>query len=253
MGRRTPDYTVAQHRFRFGFILLVPQGAADASLADSVQQVETYRQQFVAAYAKFSANLAAADTTLNRSLRLSLFPAAGVVAGGSATATISVQTPPKTDLVRALDGARRFCASAARRSPLPPAPPARLSPSRESRPEWRNCWPLPPTPSYETAFARVQVAAPSQLTLRTMRSAIPLPGNVRGALDRRQRTAVPRGAHCGGSHQRQRDARHRHCRCGGLCQFPMDARRRGGQPAQTLRGGRARRRADVERGQRACR
>ena len=99
MGRRTPDYTVAQHRFRFGFILVVPQGAQDASIADSVQQVETYRQQFVAAYTKFSANLAAADTTLNRSLRLSLFPAAGVVAGGSATATISVQTPPKTDLV----------------------------------------------------------------------------------------------------------------------------------------------------------
>ena len=85
MGRRTPDYTVAQHRFRFGFILVVPQGAQDSSLTDAVQQVETYRQQFVAAYTKFSANLAAADTTLNRSLRLSLFPAAGVVAGGSAT------------------------------------------------------------------------------------------------------------------------------------------------------------------------
>ena len=88
MGRRTPDYTVAQHRFRFGFILLVPPGAADSSLTAAVQQVETYRRQFVASYAKFSANLAVADTTLNRSMRLSLFPAAGVVAGGSATATL---------------------------------------------------------------------------------------------------------------------------------------------------------------------
>src|SRR5450756_2588468 len=102
MGRRTPDYTVAQHRFRFGFILVVPRGAQDASFTDNVQQVETYRQQFVAAYSKFSATLAAADTTLNRGMRLSLFPAAGVVAGGSATATITLQTPPKADLAVSL-------------------------------------------------------------------------------------------------------------------------------------------------------
>src|ERR1035437_1426023 len=99
MGRRTPDYTVAQHRFRFGFILVVPQGAPDSSFTGAVQQVEAYRQQFVAKYAEFSATLASADTTLNRSLRLSLFPAAGVVAGGSTTATLSLQTVPKADLV----------------------------------------------------------------------------------------------------------------------------------------------------------
>src|SRR5665647_2941503 len=41
MGRRAPDYTVAQHRFRFGFILVVPQGAQNSSFTDQVQQVET--------------------------------------------------------------------------------------------------------------------------------------------------------------------------------------------------------------------
>src|ERR1022692_2546383 len=41
VGRRTPDYTVAQHRFRFGFILVVPEGAPDASFTGAVQQVET--------------------------------------------------------------------------------------------------------------------------------------------------------------------------------------------------------------------
>ena len=112
MGRRTPDHTVAQHRFRFGFILVVPQGAQDSAIASSVQQVETYRQQFVDAYSKFSANLATAETTLNRSLRLSLFPAAGVVAGGSATATVSLQTPPPDRSRRATGSARGFCAGA---------------------------------------------------------------------------------------------------------------------------------------------
>src|ERR1035441_4281831 len=73
VGRRTPDSTVAQHRFRFGFILVVTPGTEDSpSFTDAVQQVETYRQQFVAAYTRFSANLGAADTTLNRGLHLSL-------------------------------------------------------------------------------------------------------------------------------------------------------------------------------------
>ena len=99
MGRRTPDHTVAQHRFRFGFVLVVPRGSQDSTIASSVQQVETYRQQFVDAYSRFSANLASAETTLNRSLRLSMFPAAGVVVGGNATATVSLQTPAQSDLV----------------------------------------------------------------------------------------------------------------------------------------------------------
>src|ERR1017187_4432630 len=65
LGRRTPDYTVAQHRFRFAFILVVPEGAQDSVIAPNVQQVETYRQQFGefgAAYMKFSANLGIAYT-----------------------------------------------------------------------------------------------------------------------------------------------------------------------------------------------
>src|SRR5207249_2465119 len=65
-GRRTPDWTVAQRRYRFAFIMIVPAGS---TVPDSqVQQVETYRQQFPAFYAKASSNNASADTTLNRSL-----------------------------------------------------------------------------------------------------------------------------------------------------------------------------------------
>ena len=56
LGRRTPDYSVSQHRFRFAFILIVAAGSPDSALTSSVQQVETYRQQFPAAYAKVTAN-----------------------------------------------------------------------------------------------------------------------------------------------------------------------------------------------------
>jgi uncharacterized protein (TIGR03437 family) len=177
MGRRTPDYTVAQHRFRFGFILLVPQGAQDASFTGAVQQVETYRQQFVAAYTKFSANLAAADTTLNRSVRLSLFPAAGVVAGGSATANLSVQTPPKTDLVVKLavpsDG---FAQVPPQVTIAAGATSANFTVSG-IKAGVEELLATPADSIYETAFARMQVAAPSQLTLRKALSN-PFSGNV---------------------------------------------------------------------------
>ena len=39
-----------------------------------------------------------ADTTLKRSMKLSLYPNAGVVAGGTGTATLTLQTPPSGDL-----------------------------------------------------------------------------------------------------------------------------------------------------------
>ena len=94
-GRRTPDYTVAQRRFRFAFILVVGQGT-EIPAAD-VTQVDTYRQQFEAFYAGASSNHATADTKLARSLKLSLAPAAGVLTGGAGTATLTLQTPPAVE------------------------------------------------------------------------------------------------------------------------------------------------------------
>ena len=171
MGRRTPDHTVAQRRFRFGFILVVPQGSQDSAIASSVQQVETYRQQFVDAYSKFSANLATAETTLNRSLRLSLFPAAGVVAGGSATATVSLQTPTQTDLIVRLAAPAGFAQAPAQVTIAAGATSASFTVSG-IKAGVEELLATAADSSYEIAFARVQVAAPAQLTLRKQ-SAIP--------------------------------------------------------------------------------
>jgi uncharacterized protein (TIGR03437 family) len=180
VGRRTPDYTVAQRRFRFGFILLVPQGAQDSAIAASVQQVETYRQQFVAAYAKFSTDLAAADTTLNRRVRLSLFPAAGVVAGGSATATISLQTPPQAALAVQLAAHAGYAQVPAQVTIAAGATSASFTVSGINA-GVEELLATPADSSYEITFARVQVAAPSQLTLRTVSGDNQVP-NSAGAL-----------------------------------------------------------------------
>ena len=169
VGRRTPDSTVAQHRFRFGFILVVPEGAQDSSITNNVQQVETYRQQFVAAYTRFSASLAAVDTTLNRGMHLSLFPAAGVVAGGSATATLSVQTPPKADLAVTLTAPLGYAQWPGQVTIAAGATSASFTVSG-IKAGVEELLATPADSSYETAFARVQVAAPSQLTLRDVSS-----------------------------------------------------------------------------------
>ena len=184
VGRRTPDYTVAQHRFRFGFVLVVPEGAQDSAIAPNVQQVETYRQQFVAAYTKFSNNLGAADTTLNRSVRLSLFPAAGVVAGGSASATISLQTPPTADLAVKLAGLAGFAQAPAQVTIAAGATSTSFTVSG-IKAGVEELLATPADASYEVAYARVQVAAPSQVTLgavsgdnQVSTSAGPLPAPV---------------------------------------------------------------------------
>ncbi|MBS1855167.1 MAG: hypothetical protein JST11_07365 [Acidobacteria bacterium] len=100
-GRRTPDSTVAQRHYRFGFILVVPAGSQVS--ASDLQQVESYRQQFVDFYARAADGNASAETTLNRGLQLSLYPAAGVLAGAGTTATLTLAAPAASDLAIRLD------------------------------------------------------------------------------------------------------------------------------------------------------
>ena len=96
VGRRTPDSTVAQRKFRFGFVLITPAGTEPS--ADAIAQVEGYRSNFEAFYAKASGGHAVADTTLLRAVHTSFWPAAGVVQGASATATVSLDSPAQKAL-----------------------------------------------------------------------------------------------------------------------------------------------------------
>ncbi len=91
VGRRTPDHTVSQRKFRFGFVLIVPRGeTADPAL---VAQLETYRREFESYYFRAAGQRATAEATLKKSVALSLWPASGVLTGRTAMATLRLEKP----------------------------------------------------------------------------------------------------------------------------------------------------------------
>jgi uncharacterized protein (TIGR03437 family) len=164
-GRRTPDSTVAQRRYRFAFILVVPAGSTPPD--SQVQQVETYRQQFAAFFAKASSNNAVADATLNRSLKLSMFPAAGVIAGATGSVTVTVQTAPKSDLTITLKAPNGFVQAPASVTIAAGATSATFTLSG-LKSGVEELLATPSDLSYETPYARVQVSDGSQLHLTTV-------------------------------------------------------------------------------------
>jgi uncharacterized protein (TIGR03437 family) len=172
-GRRTPDSTAAQRRYRFAFILLVAAGSTPPD--SDVQQVETYRQQFPTFYAKASSNNAIADVTLNRSMKLSLFPAAGVIAGVTGTATLTVATAPKAPLTVQLATPNGFAQAPASVTIAAGATSASFT-LTGAKSGVEELLATPADGSYETAYARIQVADGSQLKLITVSGSVPAPG-----------------------------------------------------------------------------
>ena len=93
-GRRTPDATVSQRRFRLGFVLIAPKGLnIDPAWT---AQIETYRARFEDFYARAAGQRASADASLKKSVSLSLWPAAGIVAGQNSTAVLRVSAAAAT-------------------------------------------------------------------------------------------------------------------------------------------------------------
>jgi len=101
-GRRTPDSTVSQRRFRFAFVLVTQAGTAPTTA--QLNQLEAYRSQFESFYNRASSQNGTADATLKKALRVSTFPAAGVLAGVTASGKVVVENAvatPLTILLRA--------------------------------------------------------------------------------------------------------------------------------------------------------
>ena len=95
VGRRIPEAAVSQRRFRFGFVLIAPKGLnLDPAWT---AQLESYRARFEDFYAKAAGQRASAEASLKKSVSLSLWPAAGVVAGQSATAVLRVAGPASVE------------------------------------------------------------------------------------------------------------------------------------------------------------
>ena len=105
-GRRVPDSTVAQRKFRFAFILITAAGTTPPM--EQIQKVDNYRAAFEPYFAKATSNRAIADTRLAHGVQLSMAPAAGVLAGGSGKATLTVASAvsaPVTFLLSTASGA----------------------------------------------------------------------------------------------------------------------------------------------------
>ncbi|HEV2690909.1 MAG TPA: hypothetical protein VGV35_20275, partial [Bryobacteraceae bacterium] len=164
VGRRTPDYTVAQRRFRFAFLLVVPAGSVPQS--SDLAQVETYRSLFENFYRQAASGRASAETSLKRALHLSAFPATGLINGSMTTATLSLDAPATAPLIVELNSD----------SGAVGLPPYAIIPAGASRasffmmglsPGIATLTARPVDSSYETAFARAQVVdGPAALRVR---------------------------------------------------------------------------------------
>jgi uncharacterized protein (TIGR03437 family) len=181
-GRRTPDYTVSQRRFRFAFIL-VTAANTDPSAAD-LAKVDGFRRQFESFFPQASSGNGVADASLKRSMKLSVFPAAGVVPDSTAPASLTLETPAASDLTIQLQAPHGFAAVPASVRIPAGARTAAFSVTGV-RPGVEELSAVPSDSAYETAAARIQVADASLLNLvavsgdrQVAQSADPLPDPV---------------------------------------------------------------------------
>ncbi len=163
-GRRTPDSTVAQRHFRMAFVLIVKQGSTPS--VKELAQVEGYRAQLEPYYEQAAGGRAHMDTTLRHTLSLSVAPAAGVVAGGAITASVSIQHPASAALTVNL-----MASSAAISVPASVViPKGATGASFTIAGVQQGVEDLSATvdDTFETAYARVQVLQPAFLILSTV-------------------------------------------------------------------------------------
>ncbi len=153
-GRRTPDSTVAQRKFRFAFVLIAEPGTTPPM--EQIQKVDNYRAAFEPYFAKAASNRAVADTRLAHGVQLSLAPAAGVLAGGSGRATIAVSSAvsaPLTFLLSTASGSASVPSSVT----IPTGAAEAAFTITGVRAGADDLTATPSDASYETTVAKVQV------------------------------------------------------------------------------------------------
>ena len=174
-GRRTPDQSVAQRHFRIAFIVVTP-GGTPPSAAD-LSKVDAFRRQFEQFYSQAASGRATIESTLQRDMSLSLSPAAGIVKGKSTRASLTVTTPPAADLTVQFvtpNGNAALPPSAR----IPAGTTTVTFPITGVASGVEEVQAIPADPSYETAFARVQVADAATLQLSARVAPSPAPGPV---------------------------------------------------------------------------
>ncbi len=102
-GPRRPDHSVAQRRYRAAFLLVIPKGADPNP--DDLEQVDRLRREFETYFRDSAGGRAQAETALQRALRVSAFPAVGVIQGASIPVSVSVEKPVEEALTISLRSA----------------------------------------------------------------------------------------------------------------------------------------------------
>ncbi len=170
-GRRTPDHTVSQRKFRFAFLLITAEGQAPT--ADDLAQIESFRQQFEPFFQKATGQNATADTSIRRSVQASSFPGVGVPAGGTAPIVLSLQQAPTTSVnftVRTASGATR-----APQSVVIPAGQRSVTFNIAGAAEGTDDLLIESSdPAYESVASRVQVLPASKLKIAVLSDASPI-------------------------------------------------------------------------------
>ena len=161
-GRRTPDHTVSQRRFRFAFVLITAAGNEPSS--DQIAQLELWRGRFEEFYNKATSGRGFADTSLKQSVRVSTWPASGVRVGASSTATLTLESPAAstvTVLLRAQNGNVQLPSSVT----IPAGATQASFTITGVRQGIDEVVAEPSVPRYETVYSRIQVSATEALRL----------------------------------------------------------------------------------------
>jgi hypothetical protein len=95
-GRRSPDHTVSQKHYRFGFLMLVEQGVETPP--EDIEKLDRLRLAFEDYFEQATGGLATAETELVYQLVLTTWPAAGVRQGEALTAAVLLAFPEAEDL-----------------------------------------------------------------------------------------------------------------------------------------------------------
>ncbi len=95
-GRRVPDSTVAQRHFSYAFVMVVREGTEPS--APDLEQLDRLRTEWERFFSGATENRGTASTAMVKQLRLSTWPAGGVLRGSPATATVSIASPAARSL-----------------------------------------------------------------------------------------------------------------------------------------------------------
>ena len=170
-GRRTPDHTVAQRTFRFAFLLITPEGEQPS--AEQLAQLDAYREQFAPYFYRVTGQNATADTSLARAVHTSAFPAVGVLTGGSASLTVSVEqaaSAPLTFTLRSKSGVFR-----GPQSVVIPAGASSVKFNIAGVSEGVDDLIIEPAdPGYQTVTSRIQVLPVAKLKLAILSESSPV-------------------------------------------------------------------------------